>query len=191
MSNTYGDINYNLNSLVEILDNEIKSNAILDLPVDFYQNTSTYINNLQIATTIGLEKVISERYVSLLKKCILCILKIRLKKMVTLNIDEIYSHLTNEEKILLIKRNKFDIVFSEITDSIINGHTSFVESLVNLFIQKNIIVRFLKPIDAFIGVNLNKYGPFEKEDMTVLPYDNARSLESNGHVEMIYLPESL
>jgi DNA replication factor GINS len=41
-------------------------------------------------------------------------------------------------------------------------------------------VRFLKPIEQFIGIDMNKYGPFHKEDVARLPLENARSLIDNG-----------
>jgi DNA replication factor GINS len=39
-----------------------------------------------------------------------------------------------------------------------------------------IIIRFLEPIDKFMGVDMEKYGPFIKEDVAILPFENARSL---------------
>ena len=39
-----------------------------------------------------------------------------------------------------------------------------------------IIIRFLEPTDQFMGVDMEKYGPFIKEDVAILPFENARSL---------------
>jgi DNA replication factor GINS len=39
-----------------------------------------------------------------------------------------------------------------------------------------IIIRFLESTDQFMGVDMAKYGPFIKEDIAVLPFENARSL---------------
>jgi len=51
--------------------------------------------------------------------------------------------------------------------------------------SKQIVVRFLKPREAFIGVDTSKYGPFQQEDVASLPFENARSIiEGGGAVEV-------
>jgi len=37
---------------------------------------------------------------------------------------------------------------------------------------------FLKPIDQIIGSDLQKYGPFDAEDVATLPFENALALIS-------------
>jgi DNA replication factor GINS len=46
--------------------------------------------------------------------------------------------------------------------------------------SKQIVVRFLKPIEAFVGIDMNKYGPYEQEDVATLPFENARSIIDGG-----------
>ena len=55
-----------------------------------------------------------------------------------------------------------------------------LESISARMHSKQIVVRFIKPMDQFIGTNMTKYGPFQEEDVAVLPFENARSLVENG-----------
>ncbi|MGI0015882.1 MAG: hypothetical protein ACREBU_20885, partial [Nitrososphaera sp.] len=41
-------------------------------------------------------------------------------------------------------------------------------------------VRFLKSMESFVGVDMNKYGPFQQEDVATLPFENARSIIESG-----------
>jgi DNA replication factor GINS len=51
--------------------------------------------------------------------------------------------------------------------------------------SKQIVVRFLKPIEAFVGIDMNKYGPYTQEDVASLPFENARSIiDSGGAIEV-------
>jgi DNA replication factor GINS len=35
-------------------------------------------------------------------------------------------------------------------------------------------------MEQFIGVNMTRYGPYQEEDVAMLPFENARSLIENG-----------
>jgi DNA replication factor GINS len=51
--------------------------------------------------------------------------------------------------------------------------------------SKQVVVRFLRPAEAFVGVDMSKYGPFQQEDVASLPFENARSMiEAGGAVEV-------
>jgi DNA replication factor GINS len=40
-------------------------------------------------------------------------------------------------------------------------------------------------MEQFVGVNMNKYGPFQYDDIAILPFENARSIiESKKAVEV-------
>jgi len=51
-----------------------------------------------------------------------------------------------------------------------------LDSISNIIRSKMIILRFLESIDPFMGVDMSKYGYFIKEDVAILPFENARSL---------------
>ena len=51
---------------------------------------------------------------------------------------------------------------------------------------KLITVRFLKPCKELIGFDLNKYGPFETEDIATIPNKNAQILIDTKIAEKIF-----
>ncbi len=46
--------------------------------------------------------------------------------------------------------------------------------------KENLLLRFVKEVPSIIGVDLKTHGPFLKEDVALLPYDNAESLIRQG-----------
>ena len=62
----------------------------------------------------------------------------------------------------------------------LNGRPKVLESISGRVHSRQIVVRFIRPMDQFIGTNMTKYGPFQEEDVAVLPFENARSLIENG-----------
>jgi len=46
--------------------------------------------------------------------------------------------------------------------------------------KERLTVRFLKEVPSIIGVDLKTYGPFQKEDVAIIPYENAESLIRQG-----------
>ena len=50
-----------------------------------------------------------------------------------------------------------------------------------------ILIRFIKQTEALVGIDLINYGPFEKEDIAYLPYDNAKILIFEKFAEKIDL----
>jgi DNA replication factor GINS len=53
--------------------------------------------------------------------------------------------------------------------------------------SKQVLVRFLKPLESFVGVDMNKYGPFQQEDVASLPLENARSIVESGLAVQIHI----
>src|SRR5207249_629402 len=46
--------------------------------------------------------------------------------------------------------------------------------------KDKLLLRFVKDMPSIIGVDLKTHGPFLKEDIVVLPYENAESLIRQG-----------
>ncbi|MGI0001556.1 MAG: hypothetical protein ACRD42_00575, partial [Nitrososphaeraceae archaeon] len=63
-----------------------------------------------------------------------------------------------------------------VLEATLNGRSKILESISSKVRSRQILVRFLKPMEQFIGIDMNKYGPFHKEDVARLPFENARSL---------------
>jgi DNA replication factor GINS len=96
-----------------------------------------------------------------------------------------YSKLTDEEKYILDGERESGKRISEVIAATINGRAKVLESISARVRARQIVVRFLKPMEQFIGVDMGKYGPFQPEDVATLPFENARSMiETDVAVEV-------
>jgi DNA replication initiation complex subunit (GINS family) len=98
-----------------------------------------------------------------------------------------YSKLTEEEKYILDAAIEFDKRKSEISSAVTRGRPKLLESISKQIRYKSIVVRFLKPIEQFMGVDMRKYGPFQKEDVAILPFENARALMESKHAMEVHI----
>jgi DNA replication factor GINS len=93
----------------------------------------------------------------------------------SLSTDE-YSNLTDEEKYIFEEERKVSQRKDLIIQSLIAGNVNNLDSISKIIRSKMTIIRFLESTDQFMGVDMAKYGPFIKEDVAILPFENARSL---------------
>jgi DNA replication factor GINS len=123
----------------------------------------------------GIESKIKDSLVKIITDMVSLLLKIRIEKVVkSKEID--YSNLLDEERYILDSddelRQRKDIVLS----ATLNGRLKLLETLSKNHKSRSIVVRFLKPIDQIVGSDLEKYGPFDAEDVATLPFENATAL---------------
>ncbi|MFL6407962.1 MAG: hypothetical protein ACJ71F_12925, partial [Nitrososphaeraceae archaeon] len=90
-----------------------------------------------------------------------------------------YSKLTDEEKYILDAEREFDRRKMAVLAATLQGRPKVLESISSRILSKQMVVRFIKPMEQFIGVNMTRYGPFQEEDVAVIPFENARSLMEN------------
>jgi DNA replication factor GINS len=91
-----------------------------------------------------------------------------------------YSKLTDEEKYILDGEKESGKRKNAIIAATINGRPKVMESISTKIRSKQIVVRFIKSMEQFVGVDMTKYGPFQEEDVAVLPFENARSFIEKG-----------
>ena len=48
-----------------------------------------------------------------------------------------------------------------------------------------ILVRFLQPLPAIMGIDMKAYGPFEPEELATIPVQNAQNLIKRGIVKPV------
>ena len=63
-----------------------------------------------------------------------------------------------------------------ILSATISGKSKFLESLAENNKIKKVVIRFLSDVDEIIGADLERYGPFNVEDIATIPYENAQAL---------------
>ena len=197
----------NSNELLTIIDvhnlllKEIQLGALQSIPLDTYQNIATILGNLKGQGYEGVEAKIRDSMAELISASAKLLLEIRHQKLIeqkhngslshsstrTTVVD--YSKLTDEEKYILDGEKEFEKRRNAVLAATLKGRPKILESISTKIRSKQIIVRFIKPMEQFIGVDVIKYGPFQEEDVAVLPFENARSLIENGEAVEIHITQ--
>jgi DNA replication factor GINS len=172
---------------------------------NFYQNVAFLIYKLknnsiekkeegEENTKMEKEKIdrisyqITNNLLDLFIKSVTLLFVYRCKK--TFNIDKIketfdYSNLTDEEKYVFYGNREREHRINIVLNMLFEGKPKTLEKIVSSINQNYIVLRFLDSLEQFVGINMNKYGPFKKDDVAILPFENARSIiENNKAIEI-------
>lgn len=172
------------------------------IPLDTYQTIANIISKLKGQTYDGLEVVIRDRMLELISQATTLLLERRLQKIIEQQQSASssrlasssenppitdYSKLTEEEKYVLDAELDSSKRKDYVLEATLSGRSKVLESISSKVRSRQILVRFLKPMEQFVGIDMNKYGPFHKEDVARLPFENARSLIGSGEAIEINL----
>jgi len=168
-------IEIDINSLHAMVLRETESDSIQEIDPNFYRNLSDFIGDLKKQEFDGIESKIKQSLIDMASDLTSLLLQNRLEK--TTRSDDIdFTNLLDEEKFILDseeqKRERTEMILA----ATINGKSKFLESLSQNHKTKTVILRFLKDVDEIVGVDLEKYGPFQPEDVATIPYENAQAL---------------
>lgn len=196
--NTYDDRDsIAIAEIVKLLLKEVQIPTLQSVPFDTYQKIATTIENLQVNRYEGIESRIRDTLVEMISTATTFLLEIRYQKILekqgilassastptstttTTGMD--YSKLTEEERYMFDAEKESERRRNDIIAAILRGRPKVLESISKRVRSKHIIIRFVKPMEKFIGVDLQAYGPFRQEDVAVVPSENARSLIENNH----------
>jgi DNA replication factor GINS len=175
-----------LEFILELLKKETQIPKIQGLSSDVYRKIALLIKELSIQKYEDLELEVHNELIRLLILSTKSLIELRTHKLLensyakhlpypSLSTDD-YSKLTDEEKYIFEEERKVSQRKDLIVQSLINGNVNNLESISRIIRSKMIIIRFLESTDQFMGVDMAKYGPFIKEDVAILPFENARSL---------------
>src|SRR5215467_8052663 len=176
---------------------EVQISTLQPIPFDTYQKIALTLENLQIFEFEGIEAKIRDTMIEMISTSTRFLLEVRCHKMLdsesvvtsssssssisTTKTPVDYSRLTEEEKYIMNAENESERRKKEIVLTIVNGRPKLLESISKRVRSERSVVRFVKPMEKFIGVDMEGYGPFRQEDIAVIPFENARSLIENGH----------
>jgi DNA replication factor GINS len=174
-----------LDFIMELLKKETQIPKIQAISPDVYKRIAQLIKELSIQKYEGLELDVHHELIKLLVLSTKTLIELRTRKLLensnanlpfsSLSTDD-YSKLTDEEKYIFEEERKVSQRKDLIIQSLVDGNVNNLDSLSKIIRSKMIIIRFLEPTDQFMGVDMEKYGPFIKEDVAILPFENARSL---------------
>jgi DNA replication initiation complex subunit (GINS family) len=188
-----------LKYLCTLLIKEINTDSLQNLPVDIYHEVTARIERLRGSSKeFAVEEQLAQAQIELLFSAIRLLFEARYakieanrkanllaKKKNELEID--YSNMTREEKFVLDGSLETEKRINMILSAIVTGRPVVLDKISNMLSHKRIPVRFIKPIDRFMGIDMVTYGPYIEEDIALLPSENARALTQNGFVEEIQI----
>jgi DNA replication factor GINS len=203
--NEEGKVNVNITDksvtikeLFSLLLKEVQMPTLESIPLDTYKRIAATLEDLKEEEYDGLNAHIRDRIVNMMSICVNILLDIRHLKLVEQHITrEVqngktsesgwailpaadYSKLTDEEKYILDAEREFNIRKKAVLAATLQGRPKVLESISSRILLKQTVVRFIRPMEQFIGVNMTRYGPYQEEDVAMLPFENARSLIENG-----------
>ncbi len=175
-----------LDIILELLKKERQITKIQAISPDIYKQVAQLIKELSIQKYEGLESDVHNELIQMIILSTKSLIELRTRKLLensngnfsshpSLSTDD-YSNLTDEEKYIFVEEQKVSQRKDLILQSLTAGNVNNLDSISNIIRSKMIILRFLESIDPFMGVDMAKYGPFIKEDVAILPFENARSL---------------
>ena len=176
-----------LEFILELLKKETQIPKIQAISPDIYRKIAQIIRDLSIQKYEDLELDVHHELIKLLTLSTKSLFELRIRKLLessngqhlsypSLLSSDDYSKLTDEEKFIFEEERKVTQRRELIIQSLIGGNVNNLDTISRIIRSKMIIIRFLESMDQFMGVDMAKYGPFIKEDIAILPFENARSL---------------
>jgi DNA replication factor GINS len=169
-----------LKDVYRLLKREIETSSLQQIDPDTFQKIAELLGTLKGQGYEGVEAKVRDRLTELLANSARLLIESRLYKLRSHRELVDYSKLTDEEKYALDGMSDSAARIDEVISATIKGRVKVLESIAVKVRSKQVLVRFLKPIESFVGVDMNKYGPFQQEDVASLPLENARSIVGSG-----------
>lgn len=167
-------------TLYEYLSREESSSSLQELDHTLYRRIAEIFNSLKGYGYEGIDAKIRDTLVSMLSDIVRLMLKIRLEK-VRQSADEIdYSKLSSEELYVALAEREFRLRLNLLLSSILNGRSKVLDAIAERVASTLVLVRFIRQVDAFTGKDNARYGPFEAEDVAMIPFLDAIELVRQG-----------
>jgi DNA replication factor GINS len=198
-SNKYHAAKYvTIKEVHNLLLKEVQMPTLQSIPLDTYKTIAATLEKLKEQEYDGLETNLRDRIVELISLSMGLLLNIRYHKLLEQHVganDENgwssslrskilsaaeYSKLTDEEKYIFDAEMQINLRKMAILGATLRGRPKALESISGRILLKRMVLRFVKPMEQFIGMDMRRYGPFHEEDVAVIPFENARSLMENG-----------
>lgn len=168
--------------LLDALMDELSESNLSQLPSDFYINVQAYLHSLKdkLEEASEVDARLIEAEARLASEIVSTIVALRLRKI----LKHILNGESNPPKNLLdVELEAYEKIYAAIGDFI-----SLAEKFASLekgVLAKKILVRFIREVPAFVGVDLKTYGPFKPEDIANIPLINAEALVRRKLAEIL------
>ena len=176
-----------LKDVYKMLEKEIETPTLQSIEPDTFQKIAEALGSLKGPVYEGIEAKVRDRMVEMLEVSSILMIETRQIKISSSEETLDYSKLTDEEKYILDGKRESNKRVDEVVAALVKGRPKVLESISTKMRSKQIVVRFLKPIEAFVRIDMNKYGPYTQEDVASLPFENARSIIDSGGAIEVYV----
>ncbi|SRR5579875_882296 len=168
--------------LNRLLEDESIAKEILKINQSTYRDITAHIKSIRSETSERDRSLASE--ISLAERKILVdiarrLIELRISKF-SKNPDGDTTNLTLEERFIVEPLLQSRKRSERVGLAILNGQLAEIEHMGEAVKQKYVVTRFLQPYAAISGSDLATYGPFEPEDVAILPIENAKNLAKIG-----------
>jgi DNA replication factor GINS len=181
---------FTLELAYNILLKEQQIPSLQEIPYDTYQKLAFTIGKLKSKEYENTEKKIVEKIIENLSIISYLLLQTRIEKItignINSNLEISYSKMTDEEKYLIDQEIQSKRKKTQILTLITNGQPKILEKITDIIKQKKLLIKFIKPMEQFVGVDMYKYGPFYVDDLANLPFENALSLVNSKIAREIF-----
>jgi DNA replication initiation complex subunit (GINS family) len=180
-----------LETLQRQLELEEQSEKLSFLDQEAYIAVARYAQGLQRLAGASSSEVTNRlvaRQAGLLSRMTSKLLTMRIAKAARL---KAVQHLLPEERYVCSKQEQFHRRKDAFLQAISEGHSSFLTTARANELSKSVTVRFLKPIKEIMGYDLKRYGPYQAEDIGVVPSANVDVLVANGEAVVVFSRDSL
>ncbi len=181
---------FTLEMAYSILLKEHQIPSLQEIPYDTYQRLAITIGNLKSKEYEITEKKIVQKVIENLTIISHLLLQTRMEKItignVNSNLETSYSKMTDEEKYIIDQEIQSKRKRTQIITLITNGQPKILEKITDIIKQKKLLIKFIKPMEQFVGVDMYKYGPFYVDDIANLPFENALSLVNSRMATEIF-----
>jgi DNA replication factor GINS len=169
-----------LKDIYKILEKEIETPTLQSISPDTFQRIAETLSSLKSEAYEGVEAKVRDRMVEMIEVSSMLVMEARQAKISSSEEILDYSKLTDEEKYIIDGKRESNKRTNEVMAALLKGRPKVLESISVKVRLTQIVVRFLRPIEAFVGIDMNKYGPYAQEDVASLPFENARSIIDGG-----------
>jgi DNA replication initiation complex subunit (GINS family) len=168
--------------LNRLLEDENRSKEILKINANTYKEVAAHIKSIRSESSDKDRNLISELSMAernLLYSISRRLIELRISKFRQDPESDVTSLAPEERYVVepLVQSRKRT---ERIAQAIMNGQVAELERVSDAVKQKYVIVRFMQPYSAVSGTDLGTYGPFEPEDVVIMPLENAKSLAKTG-----------
>lgn len=167
------------------LELEEESEKLLQLPSDFYSRVTSYARSLRRAYNPSNSEVTNsliDRQTRMIQDMVRRLTTLRARKAL---VQKSFSQLLPEERHVCSLEDSFEQRLEEFIGAVSSGQSSFLELAHRNETNRNVVVRFVKPVTEVIGADLRRYGPFKPNDLASLPAANADILVANAEAVFV------